>query len=706
MEAAAYLTKSYDPALVTLSVGVAMLAGYAALDLTDRVHAASRLQTGIWLAAGALILGSGIWSMHFIGMLALELPMTMRYAIGPTALSWLMAVVASAAALGLSCRAALERWTWLAGSLLMAVAIAGMHYTGMHAMPMAAEIAYQPAWVAFSLLVAFLGSAAALGLSFALRDWQRRLRIVKKLGAAALMGGAIAGMHYAGMAAAHFPATMIDYSGGGGVNPHWLAVLISSLSLVLLGSTLLAAAQDRRLEYRTANLVASLRDVNDQLHYSSYHDELTDLANRRLLDERLEAAMERAERAGTEFTVFYIDLDGFKALNDQLGHRAGDEVLARVAQGMRGTMREGDTVARIGGDEFLIVADAVPDDEQGRRLALRVLAAIRQSTHEAPGLSASIGWARYPAHGQTAEALVAAADLAMYNAKKNGKNGAVGYRPDMAAAAEAEFGLQRELADALARQHIVVYYQPKFTAASRALSGAEALVRWRHPQQGLIPPDRFIPAAERSGQIEALEIHVLDTVCAQIRRWLDAGFDVPRISVNLSAGRVSDSGLPARVQQCLDSHGVPSRYLMFEITETVAIQGMLQAVDTLKQFARMGVDVALDDFGTGHSSLSYLEKLPIQQLKIDRSFIGALTDGTSQQSAIVRSIVALAHSLDLAVVAEGVETEDQLRYIVELECDEMQGFLFSHAVPADAFADFMRDASRAIAPSGAAPRYG
>lgn len=705
MEAAAYLTKSYDPALVTLSVGVAMLAGYAALDLTDRVHAAARRQTWIWLTGGALTLGSGIWSMHFIGMLALELPMTMDYAIGPTALSWLMAVTASAAALGLSCRAALERWTWLAGSLLMAAAIAGMHYTGMHAMPGAAEILYQPAWVALSLLVAFLGSAAALGLSFALRHWRKHLRVTKKTGAAILMGGAIAGMHYTGMAAAHFPATMLDESNGG-MAPHWLAVLISSLSLVLLGSTLLAAAQDRRLQYRTATLVASLRDANDQLKYSSYHDELTDLANRRLLDERLDESMARAERAGTEFTVFYIDLDGFKALNDQLGHRTGDAVLARVAQGMRGTTREGDTVARIGGDEFVIVADALPDDDRGQRLASRVLAAIRQSTRDTPGLSASIGWARYPTHGQTAEALIAAADLAMYNAKKNGKDNAVGYQPDMAAASKAEFGLQRELADALARQDIVVHYQPKFTAASRTLSGAEALVRWQHPQQGLIPPDRFIPVAERSGQIEALEIHVLDTVCAQIRGWLDAGFDVPRISVNLSAGRVSDSGLPARVQQCLDSHGVPSRYLMFEITETVAIQGMLKAVDTLKQFARMGVNVALDDFGTGHSSLSYLEKLPIQQLKIDRSFIGALTDGSSQQSTIVRSIVALAHSLDLSVVAEGVETEAQLRYIVELECDEMQGFLFSHAVPAAAFADFMRDASRAVAPVGADPRYG
>jgi len=697
MEAASYLMKSYDPVLVTLSIGVATLAGYAALDLADRVHATQRAQAWTWLAAGAVVMGSGIWAMHFIGMLALMLPITMNYLVAPTALSWLMAVIGSAAALSLSYRASFERWAWAAASILMAAAIVSMHYTGMYAMQISPGIVYSPIWVAFSIVVSVLGSAAALGLSVVLRDPGQRLQIAKKIAASLLMGAAISGMHYSGMAAADFPGTSVS-NVTGGVDTSWLAVLISSLSLLLLASTLLAAALDRRLESRTANLVASLRKANDQLRYSSFYDELTDLANRRMLDKRLALEIADAERAGRGFAVFYIDLDGFKLLNDNLGHHVGDTVLAEAAHAMRRVTRDVDTVARIGGDEFVIVANS----RSIERLAGRLLAAIRQAASGAPGLSASIGWARYPDHGVTAETLIIAADRAMYSAKKNGKNGYAGYHPDMAESARDEFVLQSELASAIKSRQIVVYYQPKYTVSDQMLSGAEALVRWLHPEHGLIAPDRFIPAAERSGWIEALENCVLDTVCADIREWLDAGLAVPRISVNLSAARVGNPQVPGDVQQCLARYRLPAHQLMFEITESVAIQGMLEAVQTLKQFAQMGVDVALDDFGTGHSSLSYLEKLPIQQLKIDRSFISALDSSRSQQAAIVRSIVALAHNLGLGVVAEGVETEEQLRYIAELECDEMQGFLFSQAVPAEEFAAFMREPSGQ--PSAASPQ--
>lgn len=688
MEAAAYLTKTYDPILVGLSVVVAIAAAYAALDLADRMHAARQRQVGVWLAAGAIVMGSGIWAMHFIGMLALHLPVVMSYAIVPTIVSWLMAVLGAACALRSSCRPSLDSRAWLFGSVSMAAAIASMHYTGMYAMQISPGIVYDPLWIALSALVAIAGSAAALGLSFRLRGGQQRLQLTKKLGAAGLMGLAIAGMHYVAMAAAAFPVASVGRAGSG-VNTEWLALLVGSLSLVLLAATLLAAALDRRLEQQTASLVDSLREANAQLRYSNNYDELTDLANRKLFDEKLDRAIAGAEHAATGFALFYIDLDGFKQLNDNLGHRAGDDVLKHVARGMREATRGHDTVARLGGDEFVILAADVADADTARQMAERVLAAVRQCTQSAPGLSASIGWALYPEHGRRAEELVAAADRAMYCAKNNGKNAAVGYRPEMAEEAEAEFVLQRELAAALEQGHIAVYYQPKFCAAGRTLSGAEALVRWHHPLHGMIAPDRFIPAAERSGQIEALEAYVLNSVCAQIRHWLDAGCEVPRISVNLSAARISDRGLPKRVQACLNHHRLASHYLMFEITETVAIQGMLEAVYALKQFARMGVEVALDDFGTGHSSLSYLEKLPIHQLKIDRSFIRALSDTNAQTSAIVRSIVALAHSLGLAVVAEGVETEPQLDYLVELECDEVQGFLFSQAVPADRFMAYL-----------------
>ncbi|KEZ76099.1 putative bifunctional diguanylate cyclase/phosphodiesterase [Salinisphaera hydrothermalis] len=684
MHAARFLTQSYQPGLVLLSIAVAILAGYAALDLVNRVHAAQRRYAWIWIAAGAVTLGSGIWSMHFIGMLALILPIHMSYAVWPTALSWLMAVAASAVALRLACRTQLDRGPWFAGSAFMALGIVSMHYTGMYAMEITPGIVYDPVWVALSVLVALVGSAAALGLSFALRGLSRRFLRVRKCIAAVFMGIAIAGMHYSGMAAAEFPAATHALTTVG-VEKSWLALLISSLSVVLLSATLLAAALDRRLETQTAELVASLQEANEQLRHSSYHDALTNLANRKLLGERISHEIQRASRRGSGFALFYLDLDGFKQLNDHLGHQAGDEALERVANAMRETVRDNDTIARMGGDEFVVLTAEVEAAADIDMLANRLLTAIREAGETAPGLSASIGWARFPDHGQTAQALVTAADRAMYWAKTHGKNSYVGYRAEMACQARDEFHLRRELGKALETEAITVYYQPKYRTSDGTLSGAEALVRWHHPQLGLITPDRFIPLAERSGQIDQLERVILDNVCRQIRDWRASGLTAPRISVNLSAARVSDPQLPDMVQRHLDRHGIEPQALLLEITESVSIKGMQETIGTLERFARMGIDVALDDFGTGHSSLSYLEQLPIQQLKIDRSFIRDLGPAMPQQAAIVSSIVTLAHNLGLDVVAEGVETEEQLHYVVELGCDEMQGYLFSRAVPADRF---------------------
>ncbi|MGN8159736.1 putative bifunctional diguanylate cyclase/phosphodiesterase [Salinisphaera sp. SWV1] len=566
-------------------------------------------------------------------------------------------------------------------------------------------IVYDPVWVVLSVLVALTGSAAALGLSFALRQARQRLRTTKKSAAAVFLGVAIAGMHYSGMAAAQFPLASQSLVAGG-VDKTWLALLIGSLSVVLLAATLLASALDRRLETQTADLIASLQTANEQLRHNSHHDALTNLANRRLLHERLDREIEYAGRRGGSFAVFYVDLDGFKLLNDHLGHRAGDEVLERVANAMRDTMHDNDTVARMGGDEFVVLAAGADGTADIDRLAHRLLTAIRQAGDTIPGLSASIGWSRFPDHGNKPEALITAADRAMYHAKHNGKNNCVGFRPEMAHLAEDEFQLQRALGEALEAGAIVVYYQPKYRPADGTLCGAEALVRWHHAERGVIMPDRFIPLAERSGQIDQLERIVLGSVCAQIRAWRDAGLVVPRISVNLSAARVGDPRLPGLVRRHLDRYDLEARSLMFEITESVAIKGMLEAIDTLKCFSRMGLDVALDDFGTGHSSLSYLEKLPIQQLKIDRSFIRELGASMPQQAAIVSSIVTLAHNLGLDVVAEGVETAEQLRYVIELGCDEMQGYLFSGAVPAADFARLLagaRDISQLPGAEPAAP---
>ncbi len=686
-----YMVGEYDYRIAALSVVVAMLASYTALDLAGRVTVARQRAGYGWLAGGAVAMGTGVWSMHFVAMLAFELPIAMGYDFLITAASWLMAVIASAMALHLVSRSVLSTRRLLLGAACMAVGIGGMHYTGMYAMRMQPGIVYDPFLFIASLVIAFGASAAALWISFRLRNAYSLRGAVRKAGAAAVMGLAIVGMHYTGMASAQFPLGSVCGAAIEGLNAIWLATLVGASTILLLGTALTASALDRRLETQTARLVHSLSKANAELLHLSLHDPLTNLANRALLQDRIGQSLERWRHDGVSFAVFYVDLDGFKAINDNLGHQVGDELLRHMALALLNAVRHGDTVARIGGDEFVLVVNELRTPDAVASVCAKLLEAIKSVRERGVRVTASIGSAVCPDGGTDASELITAADVAMYAAKTAGKNGYQNYRADMNGQISEEFVIQTELRAAIKAGELVVYYQPKYTAKDRKIIGAEALVRWQHPEKGLIPPDRFIYIAERCGLIVELETCVLASVCAQIRAWLDSGLDVPPVSVNLSPVRMRDEKLPERVQACLDNHGLASRYLSFEITESLAIEDVLQAIETLNRFAAMGIHVALDDFGTGHSSLSYLKRLPIQQLKIDRSFIADLTREVGDQAEIVRSIIGLAHALGLRVVAEGVETEEQLIYLDQLHCDEVQGFLLSHPVPAEAFAELVSE---------------
>lgn len=686
-----YMVGSYDLRLAVLAGVVAILASYAALDLVGRVHAAAASRAHAWLAAGAIAMGTGIWSMHFIAMLAFELPIRMGYDVWMTAGSWLLAVAASALALAVAAGRKLCWFRLTIGAGAMAASIAGMHYLGMAAMRMQPGIVYDPFWVALSLCIAFAASAAALRIAYHLRELKSLRAVAAKGTAAVIMGFAISGMHYAGMAAARFP---IDSVCGAvtAIEPLWLAALVGGSTILLLATALTAAALDRRMETRTAQLVRSLSEANSSLQHASRHDPLTNLPNRTFLHERIEQALKGWTSAQQRFAVLYVDLDGFKLLNDQMGHDSGDELLKRVANAMQRVIRRGDMVARIGGDEFVLVLDALPDSAVAAAIGDKLLDAIATVEGGAAPLSASIGSAVCPEDGTTLSELITAADVAMYAAKNRGKNCYQAYERDMASQIADEFHIQQELRDAIRDGDLVVHYQPKYATHDRRLTGAEALVRWQHRERGMIPPDRFIGVAERCGLINDLETRVLDSVCGQVRRWLDCGFDVPPISVNLSPVRIRDEQLPTRTQACLNKYRLDARYLVFEITESLAVREILRAIDALKRFSAMGVHVALDDFGTGHSSLSYLRQLPIQQLKIDRSFINDLGTTDGDHIEIVRSIIGLAHALRLHVVAEGVETEEQMTLLAELDCDEVQGYLLSRPVPPEAFAEIVANA--------------
>ncbi|MDB6089837.1 MAG: hypothetical protein JWN85_2621 [Gammaproteobacteria bacterium] len=447
---------------------------------------------------------------------------------------------------------------------------------------------------------------------------------------------------------------------------------------------------ERVVEARTKGLEAA----NRQLRHLATHDMLTGLPNRVLLDDRLTQAIAYAERDGHAFAVAMFDLDRFKAINDSFGHRVGDELIKEVAQRLAGVARATDTIARLGGDEFLLIIDRVAHRKDAEDLARRAMESLQAPIRLANvdiRTSCSIGIAMFPQDGKTAETVIANADAAMYCAKQRGRNNIQCFAPGMNVETQEKVKLESELHAALGLGQFELHYQPKVDTETGAIHGAEALVRWRHPQRGLILPDEFIKLAEECGLIDSIGEWVVREGCRQARSWQLEGLPHLRIAVNLSAFQFRNGNLLQMIRGALQAADLDPRLLEIEITESALMSDPEQSVGILEQLSRMGVLVSVDDFGTGYSSMSYLRRFPIDKLKIDRGFISELLSRPDDAS-IVTAIISLAHSLRLKVVAEGVETPEQLKLLKSLGCDQYQGFCFSPAVPASDFAALMRSA--------------
>jgi diguanylate cyclase (GGDEF)-like protein len=412
-----------------------------------------------------------------------------------------------------------------------------------------------------------------------------------------------------------------------------------------------------------------------------------------LLDDRLAQAIAHADRDRRSFAVLVCDLDRFKLINDSLGHRAGDELLQEVARRLVGVVRTIDTVARFGGDEFVLLASPIAENDDATRLAARAIEALQPpvrvagiDVHTTP----SIGIAIYPADGGSIEALLAHADAAMYFAKQQGRGNVQCFAPGMHAGTEDKVQLESDLHSAVALKQFELYYQPKVDARNGMVRSAEALIRWVHPKRGVILPADFIPLAEDCGLIGVIGEWVIREACRQARVWQDDGVPPLRISVNLSASQFRDSGLVDSIRRALDDAGLQARYLEVELTESAVMSDPEQSIAILEQLSTMGVLVSVDDFGTGYSSMSYLRRFPIDKLKIDRVFINEIVS-RPEDASIVRAIVSLAHSLHLKVVAEGVETPAQLDFLKAAGCDEYQGYHFSRPLSAGDFERLIRE---------------
>ncbi|WP_433583383.1 EAL domain-containing protein [Paenibacillus polymyxa] len=801
-----HLHGTYNLELVILSYIIASLASYAALDLAGRVSQASGMARNVWLTCGAVSMGLGIWSMHFVGMLAFVLPTQVSYSTGKVVLSVLLAIVASGVALNIAGRQSGRISKLMIAGVLMTAGISSMHYVGMAAM--STPVTYEPGRVVLSILIAALASFAALWLMFFFRYHQSRHTWVYKMGSGLIMGIGISGMHYTGMSAAHFHHSHGSMASSGmQIEPGILAYLIASGTFIALGLTLFGifinqrmSQKDRRIHeneqwyqalyhnhsdaiisvnkegivkginaavttitgypekgvmdrsideiaqqidiqwisefdsidwddhgLEQAHYMAKMRDVQGELldlsivvvpvvidgrHVGSHilikdvteekqaqekirhqalHDPLTGLPNRRKLDDVLACTIHDSAEKGNSFAVMVMDIDRFKMINDSLGHSIGDVFLREVSSRIMKAIEASDPLAmenvmlaRMGGDEFtLVVTQDQATEVRVAELAKQIVEAIQLPYRLKENdfyVTASIGIAMYPDHGVGVDALLKHADSAMYEVKKNGKNGFQFYTAQLDSELYERIELEGYLRKALERDEMVLYYQPQIRTEDSRMIGVEALIRWNHPLKGLLAPNVFIPLAEETGMIYEIGNWTLREACRQMKLWHASGGPLIPVSVNLSSQQFHQSNLVEQVKNALLETGLESRYLELEITESMMMDATVSTA-ILNELTALGVKISLDDFGTGYSSLSYLKHFPIHKLKIDRSFVTDITESHSDQ-AIVATIISMAQNLKMEVIAEGIETKGQLDILMQNDCREIQGYYFSRPLPA------------------------
>ncbi|OBZ08875.1 PAS domain S-box protein [Bacillus sp. FJAT-27264] len=798
-----HIHSSHDYMLVTISYLIAVAASFNVLDLAEGINNTKGRRRWLWHFFGSIVMGMGIWSMHFVGMMSMKLPFPVYYDLSVVLLSVAVGVVASFVALLILGRRKLSMGQLLGGASLFAFGISAMHYIGMYAMQV--NISYNIGYVALSILVAFVASITALWLSLYFVQQGRRSSFIKKFGSALIMGAAIAGMHYTGMLAAHYETetsadrmlsplsqildqtklgyiiaagtlftlglsliglyisrlfskqalekqenekwyrSLYEHNQDGivsidlhrkiiGINPAAARITgvrekefrnrpaLSLLTLVVeeeqerIREFFLRTIDGEAVRYETVlrrgsqdrihvsvvlapvivdeQVVGSyiiLRDITEEKRaeekhlYLAFHDELTGLPNRRKFNQTLSEMIEARSQDQKPFAVMVMDIDRFKIINDSLGHIYGDLFLQEVSSRiLRIVDSEQAMLARMGGDEFAVLFYPDTDVENSAVLADKIIQEMGQPYYLKDNefyVTASIGIALFPEHGQDVVQLLKNADTAMYEVKKNGKNGHQFYSVELYTVLQERMELEADLRKALERKELVLYYQPQIRTGDVHMVGVEALVRWNHPVHGLLSPDVFISLAEETGLIMELGNQVLYEACRQMHEWHQAGGPVVPVAVNLSSQQFHQPNLVEQIKQILSETGLSPQYLELEITESMMMDAKL-SFDILNQLTEYGIRISLDDFGTGYSSFSYLKMFPIHKVKIDRSFIQDLAVN-SNDKAIVSTIITMARQLNMDVIAEGIETRAQLDILTEQDCNEVQGYFYSRPLSAN-----------------------
>ncbi|BCX66573.1 bifunctional diguanylate cyclase/phosphodiesterase [Pseudomonas izuensis] len=682
----------HDPFLVLLAYLVACAGSFATLDMAERVaHAENAASRRLWRWVGAGCLAGGIWAMHFIGMLAFQAPVNVHYLLPITLVSLLIALLTSWLAMHTLSRPALNFWQCLKASIWIGLGIATMHYVGMSALRSQAVVYYQPTMFALSILVAIAASLAALLLASYLRNGVGMFHQLLKYGASLVLGTGIISMHFTGMAAFNLVLPSGSLLTQPGENNHLqLGLTVAVMTLLIIGSCISAALADKKLQHkehdlqRVNSLLSQLDQARMSLQQVAHFDPLTNLTNRRGFNQLFAEKLIEKTHAGGMLAVLFLDIDHFKRINDSLGHDAGDELLKVLASHIKGSVRSHeDVVARFGGDEFCMLIN-LNDREEARHMAQRIMQKMKEPIELAGRrmvMTTSIGISLFPDDGKTCDELLKNADLALYQSKGSGRNGLNFFSANLKARATLELQLEEELRNALREDTgLMLYYQPIYDLKTGEVSKLEALIRWQHPVHGFLAPDRFIPIAEANGLITELDNWVLRKACIDLAELSHQGCEALKIAVNCSPLSLAREELAGQIEQALRSTGVAPQRLELEVTENALMGNIADTLVQLRQIRALGVSLSIDDFGTGYSSLAYLKRLPLNTLKIDRSFIQDIPKST-QDMEIVQAIIAMAHTLHLEVVTEGVETFEQYQFLECHGCDFVQGYLLSRPVP-------------------------
>ncbi|WP_055107524.1 putative bifunctional diguanylate cyclase/phosphodiesterase [Paenibacillus ihumii] len=648
------LEGSYNYYIVALSVIIAVLASYSALSIAAKIsHANGRTQF-FWLLAGSLVMGSGIWSMHFVGMLAFHLHMPVTYDVWLTLGSLLASAASSFIAFYITMPRDINWYKIAGGGFIMGSGIVTMHYLGMEAMIMPAEIYYDKTLLVLSVIIALIASYAALLLFLRFRSKSSMSRA--KWLSAFIMGIAICGMHYTGMEAAQMKHTAaVDtmvHEGPAYVDLFLLLGVTVVISVILLISWV-ALFFDRHVLERLA-----------------YLDSITGLPNRNEMNRFFDS------HVGTEkLGVLFIDLDQFKAINDTLGHNIGDLLIQEVGIRLRQFIREDQQAFRIGGDEFLFIIKHC-NTARAEQLAQRILQSIKQVYYIEGNelyVTGSIGISIGSIQDSDRSVLLKTADTAMYKAKGLGKNQFCFYSEEMGLQMVRKMELEKDLQLALENNQFFIVYQPKWNVKTNSLVGFEALIRWEHPRLGLVTPGEFIQIAEDTGLIVPMTRWALEEACRRCKLWQEQGMNQP-VSVNLSVRLFQTGSLQELVEKVLQKVKLDPHLLELEITESMVLFDINDIIRQLQSLRKLGVRVSMDDFGTGYSSIGLLDRIPIDALKLDRLFTNDLESPSKR--AIINAIIMMADHLQLDVIAEGVENQEHIEFLTELGCHVMQGYYY------------------------------